>query len=275
MIVATEPLSAGGVRRVVVPTMGALHEGHRALIREAREFAGSSGDVVVTIFVNPTQFIAGEDFERYPRTLDADLEACRDEGADVVYTPDVTTVYGSRDPAERITISPGPLGEILEGEHRPGHFAGVLTVVSILLRQVRATAAVFGEKDYQQLQLIRRMSEDLSLGLEILGVPTVREDDGLAMSSRNAYLSVDDRARAAAIWRALEAGAGHAAAGPDAVVRAARDELARAELSADYLDVRADDLGPAPSQGLARLLTAVRVGETRLIDNCEIFLGVR
>src|SRR4051794_25488724 len=172
----------------LVPTMGALHEGHRALVRAARERAGS---VVVSVFVNPTQFAPGEDFDRYPRTWDADLAALAEEGADIVFHPPVDEVYPPG--AVGVTVDPGPLGSVLEGAVRPGHFTGVLTVVAKLFGLVRPDLALFGEKDYQQLTLIRAMARELALGVEVVGVPTVREEDGLALSSRNQYLAREQR----------------------------------------------------------------------------------
>ncbi|MFP5371470.1 MAG: pantoate--beta-alanine ligase, partial [Actinomycetes bacterium] len=186
----------------LVPTMGALHEGHRTLVRAARQQAAT---VVVSVFVNPTQFGPGEDFDRYPRTWDADLAALTAEGADVVFHPGVDEMYPPG--AAGVTVHPGPLGDVLEGAVRPGHFAGVLTVVAKLFGLVRPDVALFGEKDYQQLTLIRAMARELALGVEVAGVPTVREDDGLALSSRNRYLSADQRAAAVALSRALRAGA--------------------------------------------------------------------
>ncbi|WP_299955953.1 pantoate--beta-alanine ligase [uncultured Modestobacter sp.] len=254
---------------VLVPTMGALHEGHRTLVRAARERGGS---VVVSVFVNPTQFGPGEDFDRYPRTWDADLAALAEEGADLVFHPPVDEVYPPGPLG--VTVQPGPLGDVLEGAVRPGHFAGVLTVVAKLFGLVRPDVAVFGEKDYQQLTLIRAMARELALGTEVVGVPTVREDDGMALSSRNRYLSPEQRSTAAALSRALRAGA---AAGPDgagAVLAAAREVLAAAPgLLQDYLELTDPDLGPAPATGPARLLVAARAGSTRLIDNTAVELG--
>jgi pantoate--beta-alanine ligase len=253
----------------LVPTMGALHEGHRTLVRAAKERAGS---VVVSVFVNPTQFGPGEDFDRYPRTWDADLAALAEEGADVVFHPEVDEVYP---PASLgVTVQPGPLGSVLEGAVRPGHFAGVLTVVAKLFGLVRPDVAVFGEKDYQQLTLIRAMARELALGVEVVGVPTVREDDGMALSSRNRYLTPDERTRAATISRALRAGAAAGPDGADAVLTAAREVLATApELVLDYLELTDPDLGPAPGTGPARLLVAARAGSTRLLDNVPVTLG--
>jgi pantoate--beta-alanine ligase len=243
-------------------------------MREARSVVGSEGEVVVSIFVNPTQFGAGEDFESYPRDLDGDVRACADEGVDVVYAPSAAGMYGNADEeAARITIDPGPLGQVWEGEHRPGHFSGVLTVVSILLNRVGADIAVFGEKDFQQLQLVRRMCQDLSYRVEILGVPTVRDADGLALSSRNANLDPDERRLAHAVPRALEAARRAAVGGAESALTAVDTVLADAGLVPDYRALCAPDLGPCPDHGTARLLVAVNVGGTRLIDNCAVDLG--
>lgn len=174
-------------RRAVVMTMGALHEGHATLIRTARDLVGPDGEVVATVFVNPLQFGAGEDLDRYPRTLDADLEIAGRAGADAVFAPAVDEVYPGGEPQVRVTA--GPMGERLEGASRPGHFDGMLTVVAKLLHLTRPDLALYGQKDAQQLALIRRMVRDLNFGVDIVGVPTVREDDGLALSSRNRYLS--------------------------------------------------------------------------------------
>lgn len=253
----------------LVPTMGALHEGHRTLVRAAGERAGS---VVVSVFVNPTQFGPGEDFDRYPRTWDADLAALAEEGADLVFHPGVDDVYPPG--ALGVTVDPGPLGSVLEGAVRPGHFAGVLTVVAKLFGLVRPDMAVFGEKDYQQLTLIRAMARELALGVEVVGVPTVREDDGMALSSRNRYLTPELRSAAAGISAALRAGAAAGPQGADAVLTAARTVLAGApELVPDYLELTDPDLGPAPAAGPARLLVAARAGTTRLLDNLRVDLG--
>lgn len=253
----------------LVPTMGALHEGHRTLVRAARARAGS---VVVSVFVNPTQFGPGEDFDRYPRTWDADLAALAEEGADVVFHPPVEEVYPPA--ALGVTVDPGPLGSVLEGAVRPGHFAGVLTVVATLFGLVRPDLALFGEKDYQQLTLIRAMARELALGVEVVGVPTVREDDGMALSSRNRYLDPEQRRTASALNRALRAGAAAGPRGAAAVLAAARSVLAEApELVQDYLELTDTDLGPAPATGPARLLVAVRAGSTRLLDNTAVQLG--
>ena len=262
-----------GVRRAVVMTMGALHAGHLQLVREARALVGPTGYVTVTIFVNPTQFAPGEDLASYPRTFDDDLAACRAEGVDLVFAPDPDVVYPDGDPV--VTVDPGELGTLLEGAVRPGHFRGVLTVVAKLLSLTHPHVALFGEKDYQQLTLIRRMVRDLDLGVDIVGVATVRADDGLALSSRNGYLSDDQRTVARAVPAALAAGREAAAAGGDpcevetAVVRA----LSAYDVTVDYAVVRDSQLGPAPASGEARLLVAVRVGSVRLLDNCRLVLG--
>ncbi|MFD0551275.1 pantoate--beta-alanine ligase [Streptomyces rectiviolaceus] len=206
LVHTAEPLRtrARAGRRVVVMTMGALHEGHATLIRTARRIAGAEGEVVVTVFVNPLQFGAGEDLDRYPRTLDADVKIAEQEGADFVFAPSVDEVYPGGEP--QVRISAGPMGALLEGATRPGHFDGMLTVVAKLLHLTRPDVALYGQKDAQQLALIRRMVRDLNFGVEIVGVPTVREDDGLALSSRNRYLSPDERRTALALSQALFAG---------------------------------------------------------------------
>ena len=253
----------------LVPTMGALHEGHRMLVRAARERAAS---VVVSVFVNPTQFGPGEDFDRYPRTWDADLAALAEEGADLVFHPGVEDVYPAG--ALGVTVDPGPVGGILEGAIRPGHFAGVLTVVAKLFGLVRPDVAVFGEKDYQQLTLIRAMARELALGVEVVGVPIVREDDGLALSSRNRYLAPEQRAAAAAISASLRAGVAAGPRGGAAVLAAAAEVLgAEPALVRDYLELTDPDLGPAPTDGPARLLVAARAGTTRLLDNVAVQLA--
>lgn len=242
----------------VVMTMGALHEGHEALIAAAKEQADQ---VLVTIFVNPLQFGPTEDFDRYPRTLDRDLAVCARAGVDIVFAPGRDVMYPDGEP--EIRVHPGPRGEILEGASRPGFFHGVLTVVLKLLQLTRPDAAFFGEKDYQQLTLIRRMVRDLDLPVRVVGVPTVREKDGLALSSRNRYLSPAERETALSLSAALRAGA---AAGRDA--EAVAKSVVTADL--DYLVLTGTDLGPAPDSGPARLLVAARVGTTRLIDNIAV-----
>lgn len=257
-----------GRRVMLVPTMGALHEGHRALIRAAKRVPGAV--VVVSIFVNPLQFGAGEDLDAYPRPLDDDLAMLSDEGVEVAFTPTASSMYPD---GPRTTVHPGPVGSELEGFSRPTHFAGMLTVVLKLLQIVRPDRAFFGEKDYQQLVLVRQMVDDLDVGVRIVGVPTVREPDGLAMSSRNRYLTAEEREQASALSSALLAGRYAAGAGPAAVLDAARAVLDEVPaIRTDYLELRGPWLAPAPVVGPARLLIAARLGSTRLLDNVAIDL---
>ena len=252
----------------LVPTMGALHAGHVSLIETSVRLSAST---VVTVFVNPMQFGPNEDFARYPRTLDADVAACAAAGADLVWAPAVEDVYPGG--PVRTAVTPGPLGEDLEGAVRPGHFAGVLTVVAKFFGLVRPTVGYFGEKDYQQLTLIRQMAADLDLMVAVAGVPTVREADGLALSSRNVYLSPAERQRATVLSRALFAGRAAGADGAEAVLSVSREVLAsEPEVAVDYLELRGADLGAVPPHGAARLLVAARVGTTRLIDNVGVEL---
>ncbi|MEO8887838.1 MAG: pantoate--beta-alanine ligase [Jatrophihabitantaceae bacterium] len=252
----------------LVATMGALHAGHLSLIQTS---VRASASTVVTVFVNPMQFGPSEDLARYPRTLDADLATCTAAGADLVWAPTVQDVYPGG-PAE-VRVEPGRLGEDLEGATRPGHFAGVLTVVAKFFGLVRPAVGFFGEKDYQQLTVIRQMAADLDLFVGVAGVPTVREPDGLALSSRNVYLSAVDRQRAVALSRALFAGQDAARGGAAAVLGAAGRVLASTDgVALDYLELRGVDLGPAAESGPARLLVAARVGPTRLIDNVAVQL---
>ena len=261
---------ASDVPTAVVMTMGALHEGHAELMREARRRL-PQGRVIVTDFVNPTQFGAGEDFDRYPRTLEADVEVCERNAVDIVFAPSVDEVYGAA--GLGITVDPGPRGDILEGASRPGHFAGVLTVVAKLMHLTRPEIALFGEKDYQQLVLIRDMVRALDFPVEVIGVPTVREADGLAMSSRNRYLSAAARQQAAAIPRALAEGGAAGSRGSEAVRQAALALLESESIDVDYVVVKGTDLGEPPSDGIARVLIAVRIDDVRLIDNAEVILG--
>jgi pantoate--beta-alanine ligase len=256
---------------VLVPTMGALHSGHERLLRAARTLAGRSGSVVVSIFVNPLQFGPNEDLDRYPRTLDADLAMCAREGADLVFAPSAAEMYPGGRP--EVTVDPGPAGRRFEGEFRPGFFDGVLTVVLKLLHLTRPAIAVFGQKDAQQLTLVRRMVTDLDLDVVIEPVPTARDADGLATSSRNRYLSAADRAVALALPRALQAGQARAAAGAGAVLAAARAALdAEPALAVDYVAlVDPGTFGP-PGPGPALLVAAARAGGTRLIDNMPVVL---
>lgn len=256
----------------VVMTMGALHDGHATLIRTARERADR---VIVTIFLNPLQFGPKEDLSRYPRTFDSDMEICTQEGVDLVFAPTPDVIYPDGDPGVR--VSAGPLGDVLEGQSRAGHFDGVLTVVGKLLHLTAADRAFYGQKDAQQLLLIRRMAQDLDFPVEIVSVPTVREDDGLAMSSRNTYLTESDRETALCLSRALRAGADAAVEGPSAIRRAARAVLVREPLALiDYLVlVHPHTLEDVPEwyRGEALLAVAGRVGTTRLIDNRPVLVG--
>jgi pantoate--beta-alanine ligase len=267
--------SPTGGRVALVPTMGALHEGHAALLRAARARVGPEGAVVASVFVNPLQFGPGEDLDRYPRTMAQDLELCRREGVDVVFAPAVEEVYPGGPAAAQVTLDPGPLGGVLEGAARPTHFRGVLTVVAKLFGLVAPDVALFGEKDYQQLVLVRRMAADLCLPVDVVGVPTVREADGVALSSRNRYLSAAERQVAPALWAALRAGAEAGAAGPQAVRRVTAEVLAAGGplLTPEYVELAAPDLGPVPTAGPARLLVAARVGTTRLLDNVGLTVG--
>jgi pantoate--beta-alanine ligase len=261
--------------------MGALHDGHLTLVRAAKRVPGSV--VVVSIFVNPLQFGAGEDLDAYPRTLDNDLALLRAEGVEIAFTPSATAMYSD---GLRTTVQPGPLAAELEGSARPTHFAGVLTVVLKLLQIVRPDRVFFGEKDYQQLVMIRQMVSDLNVDTHVVGVPTVREADGLAMSSRNRYLDAQQRELAVALSAALTAGAHAATHGVQAALDAAHAVLdATPGLVVDYLQLRDTELGPLPDHGfngidgidgingLGRLLIAARLGTTRLLDNVAIQIG--
>ena len=258
-----------GRRVMLVPTMGALHEGHLALIRAAKRVPGAV--VVVSIFVNPLQFGVGEDLESYPRPVDADLARLRDEGVEVAFTPAVAAMYPD---GPRTAVDPGPLASELEGAARPAHFAGVLTVVLKLLQIVHPDRVFFGEKDYQQLVLVRQMVADFNIVIRVVGVPTVRETNGLAMSSRNQYLDPGQRESASALSAALLAGTYAASGGAEAAVASARTVLdAEPLIDVHYLQVRDAMLGPAPVAGPARLLVAAQLGRTRLLDNVAIELG--
>lgn len=263
-------LRATGRQVVLVPTMGALHAGHLELVRQAKLVPGSV--VVVSIFVNPLQFGAGEDLDAYPRTLERDLELLRQVGAPLVFAPSAHDMYPEG--GGRTMVHPGPLGAELEGASRPTHFAGMLTVVAKLFAVVAPHVAYFGEKDYQQLTLIRQMTADLIMGVRVVGVPTIREPDGLALSSRNAYLDAEQRHAAVALSAALTAGSHAAKGGIEAALETARAVLAAEPgLDIDYLEARDPQLGPAPENGDGRLLVAARVGDTRLIDNAGVTFG--
>lgn len=260
----------GSHRVALVPTMGALHSGHLALIHAARAQAAR---VVVSLFVNPSQFGPGEDFTSYPRNEAQDARALAAAKADLLYAPNVAEMYGE---GFATTVTVSGLSAELEGAVRPGHFAGVATVVAKLLNQARPDLAVFGEKDYQQLLIIRRLAADLDLATRILGVPTVRDADGLALSSRNAYLTPAERRIAPALYGTLrELAAGiEAFREPTAdLIERARQTLRQAGFAGiDYLELRDGETLSAVSQVTrpARLLAAVRLGKTRLIDNIAV-----
>lgn len=261
---------AAGERIGLVPTMGALHAGHLSLVEAARRVADR---VVVTIFVNPAQFGPNEDFARYPRTLAADVEKLANVSADLVFAPPVEEIYPPGFSTK--VVLEGPACADLEDRFRPTHFSGVATVVAKLLNQAQADIAVFGEKDYQQLLVIKRLARDLDIATEILGAPTLREADGLAMSSRNIYLSPAERARATTLHDALSETARRILTGGDigAATRDARARLADAGFDVDYLEARgAETLAPVSSlhEGPIRLLAAAKLGATRLIDNIAV-----
>jgi pantoate--beta-alanine ligase len=254
----------------LVPTMGALHAGHLALVRHARRRANR---VVVSIFVNPAQFAPHEDFASYPRTWDADLAALSDLAVDAVWAPSVTTMYPEGFGTKILPSGPALAG--LEDTFRPHFFGGVATVVAKLLLQVAPDFAMFGEKDFQQLKVVTAMARDLDLPVKVVGVPTVREPDGLAMSSRNAYLSAAERATAPTLYRVLKECAARLTAGEPtaATLSQGRAQIERAGFTVDYLEARhAETLAPPASlsSGPVRLLVAARLGRTRLIDNCAV-----
>jgi|SRR5690606_22734696 len=256
-----------GERIAFVPTMGNLHAGHLALVQRGRELAER---VVASIFVNPLQFGPNEDFDRYPRTFDADREKLAAQHADAVFAPSVEEMYpGGMEQAVTVTVP--ALSDILCGASRPGHFAGVATVVARLFNMVQPDVAVFGEKDYQQLAIIRRMVRELAFPIAIEGVATQREPDGLAMSSRNQYLSATERAVAPRLYAALQATAARLAAGETdfaGLAAAGRESLERAGFRPDYYDIRtAETLAPARAGQPLVVLAAAWLGQTRLIDN--------
>jgi len=263
---------ARGRRIGFVPTMGFLHEGHLRLVDRARERADR---VVLSVFVNPLQFGAGEDFATYPRDVERDKQLAAGRGVDCLFLPDATAMYPA-DPLVR--LHPGPMAEGLEGAARPGHFAGVLTVVAKLFHLVEPDIAVFGRKDYQQAMLVRRMAEDLNFGLEVDVAPTVRELDGLALSSRNAYLQGDERRAALALSRALRAveqawRGGEADAGP--LARRGLDVLRAPGVAPEYLALVDDRMRPvARVDARTVVLVAARIGKTRLIDNVVLGEGI-
>ncbi|CAM3634624.1 pantoate--beta-alanine ligase [Corallococcus sp. ZKHCc1 1396] len=266
-----ETLQQEGRRLALVPTMGFLHEGHVSLMREG----GRRADVVAaSIFVNPTQFGPREDLARYPRDFEGDLGRCASAGVEAVFAPEPSVMYP---PGYQTYVDVTDVSQGLCGERRPGHFRGVATIVTQLLALFRPKVALFGEKDYQQLQVIRTLNRDLHLGADIVGMPTVREADGLAMSSRNAYLSADERQRALALSKGVRAAQALLSSGTrdtGVLVDAVRRELKAADLREDYVEVRdAETLSPlgtvAPGQ-TARVLVAAFCGATRLIDNMPL-----
>ena len=269
--VALVALRAGGKSLALVPTMGALHAGHIALVEEARRRADR---VVATIFVNPLQFGANEDLDRYPRQEEQDAEMLEQAGCDLLWLPQAQDMYP---PGFATTVSVEGLSDRWDGEARPGHFDGVATVVAKLLCAVRPDIAIFGEKDFQQLAVIRRMTQDLQLGVEILGHPTIRDADGLALSSRNAYLSADERQNALALPQALNEAAARIQSGTpvaDSLVQA-KEQLTAAGFSRiDYVAlVNALTLEPLDrAGGPMRLIAAAVIGRTRLIDNIAVDL---
>jgi len=254
--------------RALVPTMGALHKAHRELIRVARQHAGRHGEVVVSIFVNPLQFEPGSDYERYPRPERADQEFCEEAGVDLLFRPSVTELYVED---RSVFVDESVLSATLEGKARPGHFRGVCTVVTKLFNVL--APAVFGEKDFQQLAIVRRMVRDLNFNLEIIAVPTLREEDGLAYSSRNQYLTLEERAQASVLYKGVRAAAGLGKKSAADVIAVARKVINEAPLARiDYVElVDAETLQPVEIVGLnSVLLVAVYFGKTRLIDNIQL-----
>ena len=285
MQAAADAARAAGRRLALVPTMGALHDGHLALVRDARRRVGPAGHVTVSVFVNPTQFGPGEDFDAYPRTLDADLDALAEAGGlDAVFAPSAEAMYPFGLPPYA-TVSVRDLDRHLCGATRPGHFEGVTTVVTKLFLACRPHLAVFGQKDAQQLAILRRMTAELGFGIELVGHPIVREADGLALSSRNRYLSDEERAQAVVLSRALRAAEAAVADGErdeGAIREAMKAEVAAAPLAElQYAEVvdgdtlqPVDELSPeSPSGGRYLAALAVFFGDTRLIDNTTLRVG--
>lgn len=268
---ALEPSRAAGTL-ALVPTMGALHDGHLSLVEIAKERAET---VVVSIFVNPMQFAPGEDFERYPRTFDEDVAKLEAAGVDYVFAPAVDEMYPRG--LKQTRVVGGPAAAILEGQHRLSHFDGVLTVVAKLFNIVRPHLAIFGEKDAQQLHLIRRMSIDLDMGIEVIGAPIIREPDGLARSSRNIYLGPEERQAALALSRALRAVSDNGDLGLNQMLALGQGAIMDEPLvKLDYLSIVDPDtfqLVNEAYRGPALALIAARVGTTRLIDNMATFIG--
>lgn len=262
--------------RACVPTMGALHAGHLQLVKEARKIVGDSGQVVVTIFVNPTQFGANEDLASYPRSLPEDIALCTEAGVDLVFAPLVPEMYPDGATLNFMTsVQPGPVGEILEALDRPDHFAGMLTVVAKLFNITQPKHAFFGEKDYQQLALVKNMVRDLNMPVNVHGVPTVRDADGVALSSRNANLSDVDRHVARSIPVALVAAQN--LAGTVAEKLGLAQELLSEKIEIMYVEALSNDLSARLDSSMVadsgRILFAGRVGTTRLLDNCNVSAG--
>jgi pantoate--beta-alanine ligase len=267
---ALDGLRARKATTALVPTMGALHDGHVSLVRLAKRRATR---VIVSIFVNPTQFAPSEDFSSYPRTWKADVARLAAENVDLIWNPDVKTMYPDGFATRILTEGPATVG--LEDGFRPHFFGGVTTVVGKLFTQCRPDVAVFGEKDFQQLRVVTRMARDLDLGVKVIGSKTVREPDGLAMSSRNVYLSPDERRMAPALYRAMKESAKRLRAGDDieAAMAGGAELAVAAGFTLDYFEVRhAETLAPIASMndGPMRILVAAKLGKTRLIDNVEV-----
>jgi pantoate--beta-alanine ligase len=267
---ALDGLGGKKTTTALVPTMGALHDGHVSLVRLAKRRAAK---VIVSIFVNPTQFAPSEDFSSYPRTWKADVAKLAAENVDLIWNPDVKTMYPDGFATRILTEGPATAG--LEDRFRPHFFGGVATVVGKLFTQVRPDFAVFGEKDFQQLRVVTRMARDLDLGVKVIGSKTVRERDGVAMSSRNVYLSPEERRRAPELYRAMKQSAGRLRAGDDlgAVMAGGAELIANAGFVLDYFEARhADTLAPIASvkDGPVRILVAAKLGKTRLIDNVAV-----
>src|SRR6476469_5790387 len=257
-------------RRVLVPTMGALHKAHGELIRVARKHAGRAGEVAVSIFVNPLQFEPGGDYQRYPRPEKADEEFCERAGIDLLFRPEVSEIYAD---GRSVFVEESSLSQVLEGKSRPGHFRGVCTVVAKLFNILAPHAAVFGEKDFQQLTIVRRMVRDLNFNVDIIALPTVREGDGLAYSSRNQYLTPEERIQASVLYKALRAAAGLGKKSAGEVIAVARNVIGQAPLALiDYIElVDAETLQPVETAGANSVLVlAVYFGKTRLIDNMRV-----
>lgn len=253
-----------------VPTMGNLHQGHIALVKEAKKYCDV---VVVSIFVNPSQFGAGEDFEKYPRTLEADSQLLADAGCDMIFAPSVQQMYGNK--PQLTTVQVNDIANDLCGKSRPGHFTGVATVVTKLFNMVQPNAAFFGEKDWQQLAVIRHLTTDLCFSIDIIGVPIVRDEQGLALSSRNGYLSPEEKQTAIQIYKTLKMVEQEVKSGQatdlDAILQRGRDYLTQQGFVVDYLEARTPDLKMVTDLGQDMVvLAAAKLGSTRLIDNLQI-----